>query len=49
MTEHTSTAIDLIFVNNLHSFVTHGVQEHAQSCKYLGVTMTEKWSWKLYI
>ena len=28
MTEHTSTAIDLIFVNNLHRFVSYGVQEY---------------------
>ena len=31
ITEHTMTAIDLIFVNNLHHIVSHGVQEFAAS------------------
>ena len=29
VTEHTKTAIDLVFVNNLHRIVSHGVQEFA--------------------
>ena len=31
VTEHTKTAIDLVFVNNLHRIVSHGVQEFAAS------------------
>ena len=31
MTEHTSTAIDLIFVNNLHRLVSYGVPEFGAS------------------
>ncbi len=31
VTEHTSTAIDLIFVNNSHRFVSHGVQNFGAS------------------
>ena len=31
MTEHTSTAIDLIFVNNPHCFVSYGVQNFGPS------------------
>jgi len=31
VTEHTKTAIDLVFVNNLHRTVSHGVQEFAAS------------------
>ena len=29
--EHPKTAIDLVFVNNLHHIVSHGVQEFAAS------------------
>ena len=31
VTEHTKTAIDLVFVNNLHRIVSHGVQDFAAS------------------
>ena len=31
VTEHTSTAIDLIFANNPHRFVSHGVQNFGAS------------------
>ena len=31
MTEFTSTAIDLVFVNNTHRIVSHGVQEFGAS------------------
>ena len=31
VTEFTSTAIDLVFVNNIHRIVSHGVQEFGAS------------------
>lgn len=31
VTEHSRTAIDLIFVNNSHSIVSHGIQEFDQT------------------
>jgi len=31
VTEHTKTAIDLVFVNNLYRIVSHGVQEFTKT------------------
>lgn len=41
VTEHTSTAIDLIFVNNSHriNIVSHEVQEFAASDHSIGFTV----------